>query len=133
MTVPCLSSHAKLSHRSPPRACLVQVGRERCYTPTPEDVGAILKFDCTAYDAASPYPEMGKTFSIITARVRPGGARGRKREMYWRASSFALMSTCFDEEVEREGIAGVFRNDCLNADPRIHFCGLLAWPFSSLS
>ena len=48
------------------------MGRERTYTPGPEDVGAILKFDCTAYDAASPYPEVGKTFSIITARVRPG-------------------------------------------------------------
>lgn len=52
------------------------MGRERTYTPTPEDVGAILKFDCTAYDAASPYPEVGKTFSIITARVRPGGLSG---------------------------------------------------------
>ena len=53
------------------------MGRERCYTPGPEDVGAILKFDCTAYDAASPYPEVGKTFSIITARVRPGEGGGR--------------------------------------------------------
>lgn len=59
---------------SPPPSSFppIQVGRERCYTPGPEDVGAILKFDCTAYDAASPYPEVGKTFSIITARVRPG-------------------------------------------------------------
>ena len=24
------------------------------------------------HSAASPYPEVGKTFSIITARVRPG-------------------------------------------------------------
>ncbi|EFN56629.1 hypothetical protein CHLNCDRAFT_144412 [Chlorella variabilis] len=53
----------------------VEVGRERVYTPVPEDVGAILKFECTSYDAASPYPEVGKTFSIITARVRPGGMR----------------------------------------------------------
>lgn len=29
----------------------VEVGRERVYTPTPDDVGAILKFECTAYDA----------------------------------------------------------------------------------
>jgi hypothetical protein len=29
----------------------VQVGRERVYTPGPDDVGAILKFECTAYDA----------------------------------------------------------------------------------
>lgn len=49
----------------------VEVGRERVYTPGPDDVGAILKFECTAYDAASPYPEVGKTFSIITTRARP--------------------------------------------------------------
>ncbi|KAL4441485.1 hypothetical protein ABPG77_001989 [Micractinium sp. CCAP 211/92] len=49
----------------------VEVGRDRVYTPGSDDVGAILKFECTAYDAASPYPEVGKTFSIITARVRP--------------------------------------------------------------
>ena len=29
----------------------VEVGRERVYTPAPDDVGAILKFECTAYDA----------------------------------------------------------------------------------
>lgn len=49
----------------------MEISRERTYVPGPEDVGAILKFECTAYDAASPYPEIGKTFSIITARVRP--------------------------------------------------------------
>lgn len=27
------------------------------------------------HSAASPYPEVGKTFSIITARVRPGNPR----------------------------------------------------------
>ena len=54
-----------------------QVGHERVFTPGAEDVGAILKFECCAYDAASHYPEVGKTFSIITARVRPGGRRRR--------------------------------------------------------
>ena len=44
---------------APPTAAPVQIGRERTYCPTPEDVGAILKFECTAYDAASPYPEVG--------------------------------------------------------------------------
>ena len=29
----------------------VEVGRERVYTPAADDVGAILKFECTAYDA----------------------------------------------------------------------------------
>lgn len=56
----------------------VEIGRERSYCPTPDDVGAILKFECTAYDAASPYPEIGKTFSIITSRVRPAPAPPRR-------------------------------------------------------
>jgi CCR4-NOT transcription complex subunit 6 len=56
----------------------VEVGRERVYTPAADDVGAILKFECTAYDAASPYPEVGKTFSIITARVRPAPCPPRR-------------------------------------------------------
>ena len=36
-----------------PCACLpgLQVARERVYTPGPDDVGAILKFETTAYDA----------------------------------------------------------------------------------
>ena len=57
----------------------VEVGRERAFSPGPDDVGAIRKSECTAYDAASPYPEVGKTFSIVTARVRPGAWRGVRR------------------------------------------------------
>eukprot|EP00887_Chlorella_sp_A99_P001164 scaffold14.g1164.t1 len=70
----------------------VEIGHERTYCPTAEDVGAILKFECTAYDAASPYPEasaaarrvgsggsgVGKTFSIITSRVRPAPCPPRR-------------------------------------------------------
>lgn len=32
---------------------LLQVGRDRVYTPGSDDVGAILKFECTAYDAGA--------------------------------------------------------------------------------
>lgn len=49
----------------------VEVGRQRTYLPGPEDVGCILKFECTAHDVASAYQDVGKTFSIVTARVRP--------------------------------------------------------------
>lgn len=49
----------------------VEISRSRNYVPTPEDVGCILKFECTAHDMASAYPDIGKTFSIVTARVRP--------------------------------------------------------------
>jgi CCR4-NOT transcription complex subunit 6 len=56
----------------------VEVGRDRTYAPGPDDVGAILKFDCTAHDVASPYPDVGKTFSIITARARPAPAPPRR-------------------------------------------------------
>lgn len=49
----------------------IETGRERTYTPTAEDVGAVLKFECTVHDVASPYPDIGKTFAILTQRVRP--------------------------------------------------------------
>ena len=49
----------------------VEVGRGRTYLPAPEDVGCILKFECTAHDVASAYQDVGKTYNIITARVRP--------------------------------------------------------------
>jgi CCR4-NOT transcription complex subunit 6 len=49
----------------------VEVGRNRTFVPGPDDVGCILKFECTAHDVASAYQDVGKTFSIVTARVRP--------------------------------------------------------------
>lgn len=49
----------------------VEVGNERCYVPTQDDVGCVLKYECTAYDSAIAYPDMGKTYSILTSRVRP--------------------------------------------------------------
>lgn len=56
----------------------VEVGRERTHVPGPDDVGCILKFECTAHDVASPYPDVGKTFSIITARARPAPCPPRR-------------------------------------------------------
>ena len=50
---------------------LPQVGRERQYTPTTDDVGSILKNEVVALDTASAFPEVGKAFSVSTARVRP--------------------------------------------------------------
>lgn len=52
----------------------VEVGNQRCYVPTQDDVGCVLRYECTAYDSASAYPDMGKTFSILTSRVRPAAS-----------------------------------------------------------
>lgn len=49
----------------------MEIARTRTYVPGPDDVGAILKFECTAHDVASAYQDVGKTFTIVTARVRP--------------------------------------------------------------
>ncbi|KAK2077208.1 hypothetical protein QBZ16_004842 [Prototheca wickerhamii] len=38
----------------------VEVSSAAHYTPSFEDVGSVLKLECVAYDAASPYPEIGK-------------------------------------------------------------------------
>ena len=56
--VPCHTACCR--HQTPPNTTkhhqtplALQVGRERVYTPAPDDVGAILKFECTAYDAGA--------------------------------------------------------------------------------
>ena len=41
------------------------------YTPGTEDVGTVLKCEVVAIDSASAFGELGKTFSVATARVRP--------------------------------------------------------------
>lgn len=56
----------------------VEISKNRVYVPTADDVGCILKFECTAHDVASAYPDIGKTFSIITMRVRPAPAPPRR-------------------------------------------------------
>lgn len=50
---PPLSARRARAERAPLWAVLPQVGRDRIYTPGPDDVGAILKFECTAYDAGA--------------------------------------------------------------------------------
>lgn len=45
------------------------MGKTRAYTPTPEDIGSILKYEVVGYDAAT-YSESGKAFTVQTARVR---------------------------------------------------------------
>lgn len=49
----------------------LQVGKGRLYTPCAEDVGTVLKCEVVAIDSASAFGELGKTFSVSTARVRP--------------------------------------------------------------
>jgi hypothetical protein len=49
----------------------LQVGKGRLYTPVQDDIGSILKCEVVSIDAASPFSEHGKTFSMPTSRVRP--------------------------------------------------------------
>jgi CCR4-NOT transcription complex subunit 6 len=60
----------------------MEVGNQRCYVPTQEDVGCVLRYECTAYDSASAYPDMGKTFSILTSRVRPAAPCPNRSMVY---------------------------------------------------
>ena len=48
-----------------------QVGKGRLYTPIQDDIGSILKCEVVSIDAAVPFSEHGKTFSMSTQRVRP--------------------------------------------------------------
>ena len=52
-------------------ALALQVGKGRLYTPIQDDIGSILKCEVVSIDAASPFSEHGKTFSMPTSRVRP--------------------------------------------------------------
>ena len=56
----------------------MEVSRERNYTPIADDVGAVLKFECNTYDAASPYMDIGKTFGVMTHRVMPSPVPPRR-------------------------------------------------------
>lgn len=49
----------------------IEVGRGRTYTPSQEDVGLVLKYDCSVLDTLHPYAEYGKSTSVFTSRVRP--------------------------------------------------------------
>lgn len=60
----------------------VEVGNQRVYVPTQDDVGCVLRYECTAYDSASAYPDMGKAYSILTARVRPAAMPPSRSMVY---------------------------------------------------
>lgn len=49
----------------------MQAGRERSYRPSTDDVGSVIKCEVVAVDTTSAFPELGKSFSVLTARVRP--------------------------------------------------------------
>lgn len=51
--------------------CLPQVGRSRCYTPSSDDVGLVLKYEVAIVDTYTGRAEYAKTGGITTARVRP--------------------------------------------------------------
>nr|DAD42135.1 TPA_asm: hypothetical protein HUJ06_000365 [Nelumbo nucifera] len=47
-----------------------EVGRSKTYTPTADDIGHVLKFECAAVDAESKLP-VGHVNTIMTSRVIP--------------------------------------------------------------
>ncbi len=47
-----------------------QVSKARNYTPTNEDMGYTLKYECTALDVNRPYVDMGRPGTVFSARVR---------------------------------------------------------------
>lgn len=49
----------------------VEVGRTRSYTPSAEDVGLVLKYDCSVLDTLHPHIDYGKCTVVYTSRVRP--------------------------------------------------------------
>lgn len=48
-----------------------QVGRTRSYTPIPDDVAYVIKYECSVVDTLQPNAEPTKGASVITSRVRP--------------------------------------------------------------
>lgn len=49
----------------------VEVSRLRKYTPASDDVGFVLKYECSICDAAHPYIDLGRPMLAFTSRVRP--------------------------------------------------------------
>ncbi len=50
---------------------LLQVGKGRSYTPSPEDVGSSIKCEIVPVDSSSHFNETGAASSASTGRVRP--------------------------------------------------------------
>jgi len=49
----------------------IEVSRARKYTPVQDDVGFVLKYECSMVDAMHPYIDGGRPAEAFTARVRP--------------------------------------------------------------
>jgi CCR4-NOT transcription complex subunit 6 len=49
----------------------VQVARSRKYTPSQDDVGFVLKYECSIFDPNHPYIDLGRPMLAFTSRVRP--------------------------------------------------------------
>lgn len=50
---------------------LLQVARSRKYTPSQDDVGFVLKYECSIFDPNHPYIDLGRPMLAFTSRVRP--------------------------------------------------------------
>ncbi|XP_043692056.1 carbon catabolite repressor protein 4 homolog 1-like [Telopea speciosissima] len=55
-----------------------EVGRSKTYTPTADDIGHVLKFECVAVDAESKLP-IGHVNTILTSRVIPAPSPSPRR------------------------------------------------------
>eukprot|EP00879_Flechtneria_rotunda_P016171 GHRR01016915.1.p1 GENE.GHRR01016915.1~~GHRR01016915.1.p1 ORF type:complete len:388 (+),score=95.80 GHRR01016915.1:221-1384(+) len=49
----------------------VEVARTHKYTPTQDDVGFVLKYECSIFDPNHPYIDLGRPMLAFTSRVRP--------------------------------------------------------------
>lgn len=50
---------------------VAQVARSRKYTPSQDDVGFVLKYECSIFDPNHPYIDLGRPMLAFTSRVRP--------------------------------------------------------------
>ncbi|PKI42909.1 carbon catabolite repressor protein 4 homolog 1-like [Punica granatum] len=57
---------------------LYEVGRSKTYTPTTEDTGHVLKFECVVIDAATKLP-VGPVSTLLTSRVIPAPSPSPRR------------------------------------------------------
>lgn len=57
---------------------LFEVGRSKTYTPTAEDIGHVLKFECVVVDAGTKLP-VGHVSTIVTSRVIPAPSPSPRR------------------------------------------------------
>eukprot|EP00951_Prasinocladus_malaysianus_P030507 scaffold287680_cov46-Prasinocladus_malaysianus.AAC.1 len=62
---------SKLCTRYDAKLCWYQVGRSRLYTPSADDVGLCLRYECSIIDTMTGRVEVSKGAPITTPRVRP--------------------------------------------------------------